>query len=89
MFLWDFCKFCSYKEGPLSLILYMEVIVDRDPVILPRVILGQGLNEQLVKIGCRMIAREKVETDLNLYNWIFPTWFNQTQIYKTIKIQTQ
>lgn len=60
----------------------MEVVIDGDPRVFPRVGLGHLVDEGLVSFCCVVITGEKVEHHLNLDDRIGARGFNQPRILK-------
>ena len=56
----------SDEEGPLLLVLNVEIVVDRDLVVLPRVSLGELLHKLLVLLSSGLVAREEVQHNFDL-----------------------
>ena len=54
------------EEGPLLLVLNVEIVVDRDLVVLPRVSLGELLHKLLVLLSSGLVAREEVQHNFDL-----------------------
>ena len=56
----------AYEEGPLLLVLNVEIVVDGDLVVLPWVRLGELLHKLLVLLCGGLVAREKVQHNFDL-----------------------
>ena len=54
------------EEGPLLLVLNVEIVIDGDLVILPRVSLGELLHKLLVLLSSGLVAREEVQHNFDL-----------------------
>ena len=54
------------EEGPLLLVLNVEIVVDGDLVVLPRVSLGELLHKLLVLLSSGLVAREEVQHNFDL-----------------------
>ena len=67
------------EKGPFSVVFYMEVIVNSDPLIFIWVRFGHLIDECFVFLSSKMIAREEVEHDLNFDDWIRVWRFNQPE----------
>ena len=52
------------------MVLHVEVIIDGDSLVLPRVRFGHLIDERLVLFGREVVARKEVEYHLNLDDWI-------------------
>ena len=60
----------AYKEGPFTVVLHVEVIVDGDARVLARVGFSHLIDKGLVLLGGEVVARKEVEYHLNLDDWI-------------------
>ena len=67
----------AYKEGPFTVVLHVEVIVDGDAPVLARVCFGHLIDKGLVLLGGEVVARKEVEYHLNLDDWIRAGGLNQ------------
>ena len=59
------------------MVLHVEVIIDGDSLVLPRVRFGHLIDERLVLFGREVVARKEVEYHLNLDDWIRAGGLNQ------------
>lgn len=59
------------KEGPLLLVLDVEIVVNGDLVVLSRVGLGQLLDKLLVFLSRGLVAGEKIQHNFDLHKYPF------------------
>lgn len=70
------------KEGPLAVVLDVEVVVNVYLDVLSRVLLGQLQHERLVLVGRVVVAREEVEDDLDLDDRVDGRGVDEAQVGK-------
>ena len=56
----------SDEESPFLLVLDVEIVVNGDLVVLPRVSLGQLLDKLLVFLSSGLVAGEKIQHNFDL-----------------------
>ena len=59
------------------MVLHVEVIIDGNTLVLPRVRFGHLIDKGLVLLGGEVVARKEVEYHLNLDDWIRAGGLNQ------------